>query len=609
MQTLQQEEKLDQLRAISRPTLLAGAAVAILCSLLFFSFYWNRFAGLRSGNGSFEGGIAFLQGLRPYRDYYTAAPPFNLFISASVLALFGKTLAVIRAYGVFERMLLAAVLYFWLARFFGASTAAFATILAIVISAGDPSDTLSSYNFATVLFGAASGFAASVFIDRGRGGWPAIFLAIVSGAFAAMAFATKQTIGLGVMLAVPCLVAACAFKLSGIKKASLFLIFYIVGWGLTVASILIWLGHLGILHEFFLDIFVKGPSAKASHPSEYLIRTARAIYHVRFAFLGGCLALLLSIPSLRRSIHLPQPGTQSKSLLLWILALISAGSISVGAFISYHSHSFLSSLPNYPIFFGFYGSGLLALMLAVGSWRRAVSEREAQLFLLSGVSFSIALMLSLSWPALDGMLYPALGLVLAAAIDGMGSRAWQYVIYGICAVLLVSETCGRLNLPQGFHEWVEPPAREATATSSIPELAGMRLPSTVVRFLDTTAGIVAQHSTPQDTIFCYPEFGIIYPLFHRHWPTETSSHNIDVVNDEFARAEAQRLLQKRPAVLIYYRIPEEDLHGDEVYWRSGRRSGQRDLINAMETLASQYHLVGTFQIPPNPMPVLVYVRQ
>jgi hypothetical protein len=28
----------------------------------------------------------------------------------------------------------------------------------------------------------------------------------------------------------------------------------------------------------------------------------------------------------------------------------------------------------------------------------------------------------------------------------------------------------------------------------------------------------------------------------------------------------------------------------------------------METLIGQYHLAGTFQIPPNSMPVMVYVR-
>jgi hypothetical protein len=62
-------------------------------------------------------------------------------------------------------------------------------------------------------------------------------------------------------------------------------------------------------------------------------------------------------------------------------------------------------------------------------------------------------------------------------------------------------------------------------------------------------------------------------------------------------------------VLIYYRIPPWSLHADEVLWRRGKPSGQRDLINAMETLSSQYHLAASFDIPPNPTPVLVYVRQ
>lgn len=594
--------------AFGRTQLLTGAAVAILCSLFFFLLYWNRFAGLRSGNGSFEGGITILEGFRPYRDYFTAGPPLNALISASVMAIFGKTLVVIRAYGVFERFMLAAVLYFWLARLFRFSTAALATIVTMVISAGDPSDTLSSYNFAAILFGSASGFAASFFIDQERRGWQATLFAVAAGILAGMAFATKQTIGVGATVAVPVLAAACAWKLSGVRKASLFLAAYSAGWLLAAGAVLWWLAQLGILHEFFVDVFIKGPSAKASHPFDFVVRTARATYYQRLPWITGCVFLLLLLPSLRRSIQ-ARLSISEKYISLWKIGIMSVASIGFGAFLSYRSGSFPFGLPNYPLFYGFYGCGLLGGVIAVAGVRRKVSAREAQLFLLAGVSFAIAFMLSLSWPALDGMLYPGLGLVLAATIDGLTSRRLQYVVYSICAVLLAAETCDRLNRPQGFHEWVDPPVREATATSTLPELSGLRLPPSVVRFLDTTVNIIRQHSTPSDTIFVYPEIGILYELGHRHWPTRTTSHNIDVVNDDFAREEAQRLVESRPAVLIYYRVPELDLHSDEVFWRRGKPSGQRDIIKAMETLVSQYHLAGTFEVPPNPVPVMVYVRQ
>ena len=55
--------------------------------------------------------------------------------------------------------------------------------------------------------------------------------------------------------------------------------------------------------------------------------------------------------------------------------------------------------------------------------------------------------------------------------------------------------------------------------------------------------------------------------------------------------------------------PEGKLFSDEVIWRGGRRSGQREIIAAMETLASQYQLAATYQVPPGNKVVSIYVRR
>jgi hypothetical protein len=60
-----------------RGVVLLGATASCAVTLCFFLLYWNRFAGLRSGNGSFNGGMNFLSGILPYRDYFTAGPPLN----------------------------------------------------------------------------------------------------------------------------------------------------------------------------------------------------------------------------------------------------------------------------------------------------------------------------------------------------------------------------------------------------------------------------------------------------------------------------------------------------------------------------------------------------
>src|ERR1700761_5833283 len=145
---------------------LRGEAVPValllaLSSLFFFS-YFNRFAGLRSGDGDFSGGMAMLAHRLPYRDYYTAGPPLNQIKSAMELAVFGKTLLVVRLAAVAERLVIAALLYAWLRRIFSSWASAIAALVTIIVSAGDHTDPLASYNHDAILFAILCGFLASL---------------------------------------------------------------------------------------------------------------------------------------------------------------------------------------------------------------------------------------------------------------------------------------------------------------------------------------------------------------------------------------------------------------------------------------------------------------
>ena len=69
------------------------------------------------------------------------------------------------------------------------------------------------------------------------------------------------------------------------------------------------------------------------------------------------------------------------------------------------------------------------------------------------------------------------------------------------------------------------------------------------------------------------------------------------------------MLRVRPAVLIYGPKSETLLRADEITWRDGKLSGQRDLIAAVETLAHEYRFVRMFKMYPSDEPVYVFVRR
>jgi hypothetical protein len=167
----------------------------------------------------------------------------------------------------------------------------------------------------------------------------------------------------------------------------------------------------------------------------------------------------------------------------------------------------------------------------------------------------------------------------------------------------------KLDLPFAFDNQEEPAIRFATHRSSTPQLQGMRLPPETVRLIDETVSLTQAKTSPTDTMFTYPEMGILYILCDRRFPTRSGSHNIDVVSDSFADGEAQRLLRARPAVIVYARPTEADLEFLEGIWRGGRRSGQRDLVAALDHIVEQYQLVDTFQLRQGDTPVHLYLRR
>jgi hypothetical protein len=582
------------------------SAVGILCFLLLF---WNRFLGLRSGDGGFTSGVYFLKGILPYRDYYCPVPPLFLAHCAAVLAVFGQLPIMLRGFGVFERVVLGLLLYGWLVRLFRARDAALAALVTVVVSAGDFADPVSSYNHAAILVAVATGLASSYALDEGRSRRALGALGSLVGILSLLSFATKQTIGLGVTVAVPVVVGLCLMRLGSVQKAIGFLAGFVAGWLVAAGVLLMWMGHFGILRAFLTQAFVTGPAAKAPHGGDFVARTFMVLEEYWWAAVSGLVVLCISWGALRRSEQAEKTDSYSASLrgILWVL-LLGLGSIGVAAVVTPDILGFPPELPAKPtIYASLIGSGLLILYYLWRFLSGKLSRRQSQFALFATFAFIVAFMTSLSFPMFEAMTIPGLGLLLAVLLnDFEGWRRWG--VYAACGVLLFCQTQAKLDMPFAFDGWLEPPVKAATMRSSLPELRGFLLSPNIVDFVDSTIRIIQKDSTPTDRIFIYPELGFFYGATGRMSATFSASHNIDTVPDSFAKEEAERLLRVRPAVLIYSPQPELLQRRDEEVWRKGKPSGQRAIIAAVETLAREYTLVRTFRVDMSGLPVYVYVR-
>lgn len=599
-------EKINAVLPVNHRQVLAGAVVTAAITLSFFLLYWNRFVALRSGDWLFSFGMALLDGKVPCRDYFCTSPPLSILKSALVLKLFGAKLIVLRAFAVFERVLLASILYFWLARFFRPATASLAAVVAIIVASGDVADTFTSYSHDAILWTVAAGFCASFALD-GRRARALLGIGALTGLCTGLALCTKQSIGGGAFGGIPVVCAVLLWRRDGLRQAAMFLAGYAGGCVIPTGALLAWLASLGTAGSFLTGAFVRGPAAKNLGGNQFLLRSlAVAAQYWRPAILA-----FVTLPFIwkvtRKSDDAEMRGATNSFTGMIMTLIVSAAAIATGAILAYRGTGALPLLVKAAIYSVYIGCPALGIYYGWRLLQSSLSRRQAQYCLLAAVSFFVAFTVSLSWPAYETMLLPGAGFLVAAAMDAPGFRS-RSIAVAVAGILICAETCTRLEAPEGFEDFIERPVREATMRSSLPEMSGFLLPPGMVRLLDETVRIVRENTKDGDNIFTYPGLGLLYTLTGREWPTVSGEENVDLVNDAFAGEEAWRLLNARPKVIIYYRQPEEYIKGQEFWWRGGRRLGQRDIIAAIEKLIQNYRLAATFAGPSFDRTILVYVR-
>ncbi len=67
---------------------------------------------------------------------------------------------------------------------------------------------------------------------------------------------------------------------------------------------------------------------------------------------------------------------------------------------------------------------------------------------------------------------------------------------------------------------------------------------------------------------------IFYALSERRPATRSLAHWIDVCPDNVALADAERIREKPPAVIVAMEIPDEQMKSDERMFRGGQPGGQ-----------------------------------
>jgi hypothetical protein len=242
--------------------------------------------------------------------------------------------------------------------------------------------------------------------------------------------------------------------------------------------------------------------------------------------------------------------------------------------------------------------------------KRKLTEREEQVWLMSGASLAIAYMLALSWAVYSAMAVPGLALVAGLALDRLESTDWR-AFCGLAAAaiaLVCGSTENKLARPFGWMYWIEPSISEAQRSSKLAKLSGLKISEPTLGLTEKVTRLIQDHTKPGDTLLVYPYFPLFYSLTELNPPTYGFNYYLDVCPDAVCREDAARVREHPPDAIVYMKDDEEALRKDEEVFRAGARSGSRDVAQAIEQAARRYQKLGPFAVPGSSRTIEVYVK-
>ena len=242
-------------------------------------------------------------------------------------------------------------------------------------------------------------------------------------------------------------------------------------------------------------------------------------------------------------------------------------------------------------------------LLLIASSLPTVLRRDADLpavllFYAYCASFASGYGMAVSWPFDEYMAFPALGVVLAAITarrPDLLRPPYRRCAIALVATIVFATVYQKVSTPFFWGGWSEPPPCSSTTRSKLPQLDGFILSKETANFFDRVTDLIRQHSRPDETILVYPHMPVFYALGKRRPATRSLAHWFDTCPDSLALADAERIREKPPAVIVAMILPEKQIEFEERMFRNGQPSGQRVLWDAIEELTKNYDEVGQFE--------------
>ncbi|MCE0498608.1 MAG: glycosyltransferase family 39 protein [Methylacidiphilales bacterium] len=596
-------------RAELRYIVLSCVTVGFLLWIVY-----NRYLPISDGWFAYFGDI-MNKGKLPYRDFYFFTQPLSLFLSQVIVHL-GGNLICFRYYAIAERLLLTAVVYLILRQNFSRLASFVGTTVANMGMDCYELDALFTYHYTCLLWLNLAILFLGRALDGSKSRARDLFLA---GVFAGLGFFTKQSTGL--ILAV--LFAACLILFSGgYEKLKRDLILYASGFCLACLPFICWLLYEGLMPYYLNEVYFGASSAKGGILQVFFGFFVRLFVPLYTAAALGVVALLYF---LRRTGLLSlaprgfEPSSRDRiiSLIMSMLYIFAIGAPLIFAdpmifwYIDLRAYWLIAIV----VRLTFYATGIASFYIIYHLlrhlWKFPPHRFSPSLTLLVFASFAIMYTVGMSYDVLDHSLVPALGLCTSWVMDFVIVRRPQFtrnVVLLLSVIFILDCATKRYAMTYRWTGWYENMLHPYVEPSE-PKLRGYEISRNEDVVYERILEICKAKCAPGDTLFSFPMGPLFNYLTGLPQPTFAAAYYWDVCSDETCRLDARILLQIKPKVIIWFRIPPKDMRWEEAQFRNGNRSGYRDVVDALDQLtrSGDYEEIQSLRVSEECFPIEVWV--
>ena len=436
---------------------------------------------------------------------------------------------------------------------------------------------------------------------------------VVAGLFCSMALLTKQSNGIVLFITL-----SATVMLIDIKKDLLYRIksigAFIIGVFVPLVVLFLWLYWHGALSSFINQTLVGASKSKGSIVPiliGWIPRIVNLDEIVKFLFVSiivyslGFKYLINSICYLEGDKK--QSSYPNKSIYVFLL-IVAVGLAAI--FLPFSDIELSRQITENQYFiFGFYTIIITVLICSIIFTalyfvslfsQQAFTLYNVDVFIISMTSVGFLIGTATSGGIAEAGSFLGFSMILGYLLFLNCTFRFGNYLFITCAFLVVMFCAARKYTSPYSWWWIkESDIRKATVKPQVPQLNGFYLSENTTNAIQGVISIIKRYPVSGKEIFTFPNIPLFYLLTDKLPDRFIFIHWYDVLPDDLAIHEAERIIVDPPKVILFLKLREEVAQGHEFLFRGGKKSGQRAIITAIERLTSEgkYNLDGSFPVP------------